>query len=94
MPHPSAAFQGPLANAVFRSAERPPEKVTTHLSRSADAMIRQYLAAGIGRPGQYSKNYSGFSLLPFYPPPTSTLRARFGLSPENIVVGKIARYSN
>jgi glycosyltransferase involved in cell wall biosynthesis len=85
-------FQGPLANAVFRSAERRAGKVTTHFVAVADAMIRQYLAAGIGRPGQYSKIYSGFSLLPFLSAANDpTLRARFGLSPENIVVGKIAR---
>ena len=85
-------FQGPLANLLFRAAERCAARVTTHFVVVADAMKRQYLEAGIGRPEQYTKILSGFPLEPFL---TSTndlqLRARFGLAPEDIVVGKIAR---
>src|ERR1019366_203770 len=58
----------------------------------ADAMQRQYLAADIGRTEQYTKILSGFPLEPFL---SSTndfqLRARLGLAPDDIVIGKIAR---
>ena len=85
-------FQGPLANSLFRNAERYAARVTTHFVVVADAMKRQYLDAGIGRADQYTKILSGFPLEPFL---TSTndvqLRARFGLAPDDIVVGKIAR---
>ena len=85
-------FQGPLANALFRAAERHAARVTTHFVVVADAMKRQYLDAGIGRADQYTKIFSGFPLEPFF---TSTndlqLRATLGLAPDDIVVGMIAR---
>jgi glycosyltransferase involved in cell wall biosynthesis len=85
-------FQGRLANAAFASAERRAAAVTTHFAVVAEAMKSQYLAARIGRPDQYTKVFSGFALQPFL---TATndpqLRARLGLAPEDIVVGKIAR---
>ncbi|MCW5560094.1 MAG: glycosyltransferase [Verrucomicrobiae bacterium] len=49
-------FQGPLANAVFTAAERRAGRVTHHFVTVADAMTRQYLAAGIGRPDQYTRH--------------------------------------
>jgi glycosyltransferase involved in cell wall biosynthesis len=85
-------FQSPPANLLFRSAERYAARVTTHFVVVAEAMKQQYLAAHIGRPDQYTKILSGFALEPFL---TSTndlqLRARLGLAPEDIVIGKIAR---
>jgi len=85
-------FQGPLANCTFASAERLAAKVTTHFVSVADAMSEQYLAAGIGRPGQFTKIFSGFELSPFL---TATndpaLRTRLGIAPTDFVVGKIAR---
>jgi glycosyltransferase involved in cell wall biosynthesis len=86
------AFQGPLANFVFRSAERTAAKVTTHFVVVADAMKQQYLAAGIGKPEQYSKIFSGFELAPYLAARSDLqLRARWGLGPADIVIGKIAR---
>ena len=42
-----------------------PRSVTDHFVVVADAMKEQYLAAGIGRPEQYTKIFSGFALEPF-----------------------------
>lgn len=85
-------FQGRAANTVFRAAERFAGRVTTHFVSVAEAMTRQYLAAGIGRPAQFTKIYSGFNLQPYL---TAThdprVRARLGIGPEDIVIGKIAR---
>ena len=54
--HPSALFKVRWPTALFRSAERYAARVTTHFVVVAEAMKQQYLAAGIGRPDQYTKN--------------------------------------
>lgn len=85
-------FQGPLSNLLFRSAERHAARVTTHFVVVAQAMQEQYLAAGIGSAEAYTKVLSGFDLQPFVASTNDPqLRARYGLAPEDIVVGKIAR---
>jgi len=85
-------FQGPLANAAFQTAERCAGRVTTHFVSVAEAMSRQYLAAGIGRPAQYTRIFSGFDLQPYLSAqPDAALRHRLGLAPGDFVVGKIAR---
>ncbi len=85
-------FQGSLANFVFLRAERLAAGVTTHFVCVADAMTRQYLQAGIGKPELYSRIFSGFDLKPYLTTSNSLeLRARLGLTPNDIVVGKIAR---
>jgi glycosyltransferase involved in cell wall biosynthesis len=85
-------FQGPLANFTFRAAERRAAKVTSRFISVADAMTRQYLAAGVGRPGQFTRIFSGFALEPFLAARNDpAFRARLGLAPSDFVVGKIAR---
>ena len=86
------SFQGPLANAIFTAAERLAGRATTHFITVADAMTRQYLAAGIGRPEQYTRIFSGFSLDAYLSAKNApALRASLGLAPDDFVVGKIAR---
>ncbi|HWF19427.1 MAG TPA: glycosyltransferase family 4 protein, partial [Verrucomicrobiae bacterium] len=85
-------FQGGAANFVFRSAERRAGKVTTHFVVVADAMTRQYLEAGIASPLQYTKILSGFPLQPYLSATNDiAVRARFGIAPDDIVIGKNAR---
>ncbi len=85
-------FQCPLANWLFRAAERSAARVTTHFVVVADAMKSQYLAAGIGRTDQYTRIVSGFALEPFLSTTNDlNLRGSLGLAPEDIVIGKIAR---
>lgn len=86
------AFQGALANALFTTAERVAARYTTHFVSVADAMTRQFLAAGIGRPGQFTRVFSGFALEPFLGARNALpLRRHLGLSDEDVVVGKVAR---
>jgi glycosyltransferase involved in cell wall biosynthesis len=86
------AFQGPVSNVLFRSAEKRAERWTTHFAAVSQAMIDQYLAAGIGRPDQYTKILSGFDLNPFLNARNNpAIRQKFGIAPEDIVVGTIAR---
>jgi glycosyltransferase involved in cell wall biosynthesis len=85
-------FQNPFANALFLAAERHAGRFTTHFVTVARAMTEQYLVAGIGRPTQYTRIFSGFPIDPF-------LRARrdedfarqLGIGPGDFVVGTIAR---
>lgn len=85
-------FQGALANLIFTNAERYAGRVTDHFVVVADAMTRQYLAAGIGRPEQYTRIFSGFDLDPFvYAVRDDELARRLGIAPGDFVIGKIAR---
>src|SRR5665213_1010899 len=78
-------FQGPAANFIFKSAERRAGKVTTHFISVADAMTRQYLAAGIGRPQQYTRIFSGFPLAPFLAAQNDPAwRTRWQIGPDDI----------
>ncbi|MCS7338341.1 MAG: glycosyltransferase family 4 protein [Verrucomicrobiae bacterium] len=85
-------FQGVWANLALRTAERIAGGVTTHFVCVADAMAKQYLAAGIGTPGQYTTIRSGFDLRPYLEASNDpALRQKFGFGPGDFVVGKIAR---
>lgn len=85
-------FQGPASNWMFRQAERRAGRVTTHFVTVADAMRDQYLAAGIGKMEQYTRIFSGFALEPFLSSTNdATIRARWGIAAESIVIGKIGR---
>jgi len=86
------SFQNPLANELFRYAEKKAAEVTNHFVVVADAMKQQYLAAGIGRADQYTRIFSGFNLAPFSNSTNDPrLRGRLGITAEDIVIGKIAR---
>lgn len=85
-------FQGKAANLAFTTAERIAARCTNHFVTVADAMRDQYLAAGIGRPEQYTRVFSGFDLAPFLAAQNDpTFRAQLGIAPGDFVVGKIAR---
>jgi len=85
-------WQGAAANALFTAAERIAGRMTDHFLCSADAMRKLYLAAGIGRPDQYTRLFSGFDLAPFaQAQPSPELRAQLDLRPDDFVVGKVGR---
>jgi glycosyltransferase involved in cell wall biosynthesis len=85
-------FQGPAANLLFCAAERFAGRFTTHFVSVAQAMSRQYLAAGIGQPSQYSRIFSGFALEPFLAAGSDAqMRARLHVAPDDFVLGKISR---
>jgi len=86
------SFQNALDNALFLAAERYAGKFTTHFVSVARAMTEQYLAAGIARPMQYTRIFSGFPLEPFLSiPDDAQLRRQLGIGPGDFVLGKIAR---
>lgn len=86
------SFQGTAANTLFRAAERHAGRVTDHFVVVAMAMTKQYLAAGIGTPEQYTCIRSGFDLAPYETTHNDpTLRTQLGLDPDDIVAGVVAR---
>ena len=85
-------FQNGFSNFIFRSAEKYAASATTHFIVVADAMRQQYIAAGIGRPGQYAKIFSGFALEPLLAAKNDLeFRKKLGIAPDDFVIGKIAR---
>ena len=86
-------WQNSFANALFLTAERQASRVTNHFMSVAEAMIRHYLRAGIGSPDKYTRIFSGFKLEPYFNASNDpALRARYGLRPDDLVIGKIARF--
>ena len=85
-------YQNPIGNWVFRWAEQVAGAWTTQFVSVADAMTEQYLAAGIGKSGQYVTIHSGMNVEAFLRArPDPNLRASLGLSDSDLVVGKVAR---
>jgi glycosyltransferase involved in cell wall biosynthesis len=85
-------FQGALSNILFKTAEKRVARITTHFVAVADAMIEQYLAAGIGKPADYTKILSGFHLLPFLEAKNDlTKRGELGIGSNDFVVGMVSR---
>lgn len=85
-------FQGWLPNGVFRAAERYAARYTTHFVSVADAMTKQYLAAGIGRPEHFTRIWSGFDVEPFLSASNDpALRAKLGIAQDDFVIAKLAR---
>jgi glycosyltransferase involved in cell wall biosynthesis len=83
----------PTVNWVYKELERRAAPWCDRIVCVADAMRDQSLAAGIGTRGQYVTIYSGMETGIFLNPPVDrqTVRRDLGLSPEDIVVGTIAR---
>jgi glycosyltransferase involved in cell wall biosynthesis len=86
-------FQGALANAIFTAAERYAARYTSHFICSAAAMTQLYLAAGIGRPENYTRVFSGFKIEPFLQATNDLqLRDQLRIPRDAFVIGKIARF--
>lgn len=82
-------------NGIYILAERFAARYTTHFISVADTMTRKSLAAGIGKPDQYTTIYSGMDIAAFAPEKNAEARAqlrkRLGVAPDDFVIGKIAR---
>ncbi len=88
-------YGGPFANGLYVALERRCARVTDRIISVADAMTRQALAAGIGRPEQFRTIYSGLEVEPFLKDyDRGEVRRGFGLAEGDLVVGKVARLSD
>ena len=92
---PFHRYQSSFKNSIYTLSERWAAKRCHLIVSVADAMTEQYLARGIGRPEQYVTVYSGMETDHFlHAPPGETredVRARLGLSPDDFVIGTVAR---
>jgi glycosyltransferase involved in cell wall biosynthesis len=83
----------PAVNAVYKGLERLAARKCHRIVVVADAMTRESLAAGLGRPEQYVTVYSGMETAPFLTPPVprQEMRRRLGLGEQHVAVCTIAR---
>lgn len=84
-----------LTNRLYELAERSAAKRCHAIVAVADAMTEQFLARGIGTPGQYVTVRSGMEIEPFVRFDASEsrddVRASLGLSRGDFVIGTVAR---
>ncbi len=90
---PFHPFQSGLVNRLWIASERWAAKRCDAIISVADAMTRQALQAGVGRPEMYTTIYSGMEVGPFVEPGVTgeEVRARLGIPPAAFVFGTIAR---
>lgn len=81
-------YYGPLRTRVFKLAERFLAGFTDYLIALTPGEERESLAAGIGRPAQWTVIHSGVHLKV----PAVTIRKQdLGIPPEALVIGTVAR---
>ena len=90
---PFHPHQGALSNVIFKSLERRVGRYTDRIISVADAMTAQFEAAGVAPRGGYVTIHSGMEVEPFLAKDGARRRVReeFGLAPDDLVIGKIAR---
>ncbi|HNQ34912.1 MAG TPA: glycosyltransferase family 4 protein [bacterium] len=90
---PFHPYQDRRLNFMYILAEKLVAPVTDLFLSVADAMNRQSLAAGIGRPEKYRTVYSGFAVSSFAGCRAlrSAARGRWGFRESDFVIGKVAR---
>lgn len=90
---PFHPYQPWYLNRLYIRLERRAATLSDAIISVADAMTRQALAAGVGRPEQYETIYSGMDVEPFLerPPEADALRAHLGLPPGAVLVTQVSR---
>lgn len=86
-------YQSRLKNALYIWLERRWAKRTDAILSVADAMTQQALAAGVGKPSQYSTVYSGM-VTEFYTRPApgvEEFRQSLGLPPQAVLATQVSR---
>ncbi|MFA5292674.1 MAG: glycosyltransferase family 4 protein [Phycisphaerae bacterium] len=88
-------YQNPLLNKFYIAVERAAAKKTDAFICVADAMTQKSLAAGIGKPEQYTTAYSAIEEEPFLNPVTTQqrndFRKKYDIPNDTIVFVTIAR---
>jgi glycosyltransferase involved in cell wall biosynthesis len=90
---PFHAQQGRAANWLCRRAEKLVAGGTSRFISVADAMTEAFVQSGIAPREKFLTIYSGMDVAPFLAQDggRARVRAEFGISPSEIVIGKIAR---
>jgi glycosyltransferase involved in cell wall biosynthesis len=88
-------YQSAITNAIYISIERMAARWTDAFISVADAMTRQALAAGIGRPEQFTTAYSAIEennfLTPIGQEQKKEFRKKYGIGDNAVVLVTIAR---
>lgn len=90
---PFHPYQSPMARQFFRSCERWAAARCHHLISVADAMTELMVQAGVATADKFTTIHSGMEVEPFLQADSSraAVRARYGLTDQQVVIGKIAR---
>lgn len=84
-----------LNNAIYTAAERHAARQCDVIASVADAMTREFLSRGIGRPEQYVTVYSGMETRTFLEAAPGEareeIRAGLGIGADEFVIGTVAR---
>jgi glycosyltransferase involved in cell wall biosynthesis len=90
---PFGPSESPSRNALYIAVERWAAKRCHAIVSVCDAMTEQALAAGVGKPGQYSTVYSGMDVDAFLTPARSReeVRRELGLADSDVAFATVAR---
>jgi len=90
---PFHPYQGPLPNFLYVNLERLAARWADGIITVADAMIEKAVAARVAPREKFFTIYSGMEVEPFLAssPSRDEVREELGISPDEIVIGKIAR---
>lgn len=90
---PFHPYQPAWLNRLYIHLERRAARRSHAIISVCDAMTRQALAAGVGRPDQYTTIYSGMEIEPFIRPTQAAaeFRAQFQLPPDAVLVTQVSR---
>lgn len=90
---PFGPFETPRRNRLYVALERWAARRCHALVSVCDAMTDQALAAGVGRPEQYSTVYSGMDVDAFLNParPRAEVRRELGLADDEVAFATVAR---
>ena len=90
---PFGPSESPLKNQLYIGLERWAARRCHAIVGVCDAMAEQALAAGVGRPEQYSTVYSGMDVEAFLHPlrPRDEVRRELALADDEVAFGTVAR---
>jgi len=90
---PFHRYNSRLANGLYVLLERQAARRTDAFISVADAMTEQALAAGVGRPEQFTTIYSGIEMDAFLTPPADVagFRESLGLGGDDVLVTQVSR---
>lgn len=90
---PFHPYASPVANAVFLTAERIAARVTDHFTAVGSVMADKAAEAGLGDPDDFTVIRSGIDVSAYenVRAHREEARRRFGFSPDDVVIGKVAR---
>ncbi len=90
---PFGPSESPAKNRLYIALERWAARRCHAIVSVCDAMTEQALAAGVGRPDQYTTIYSGMDVDAFLSPPRSRedVRRELGLADDEVAFATVAR---